>query len=541
MRRGKPAQLFRSRTSLLFTRNAKRRHKDICVAHAGRGTGGAQDARNGRGADAQLFPDFTCSQPFEIHLSHFGPVHYQTRTPADTARPARLCPQNASDLPCSPGNRAQDSKKPPPASHRDFKIIILLNPNHFLFSPSSIPPASMLLSSREGSMSTTKQIDANRQNAQRSTGPRSPAGKAASRFNALKSGIDAQAQIMPSEDPAQLETLAAEYRQRFDASAPECRMLVDTLIDCERTLRRLARAQPALWFHLARRSESEDMHPVPAEGRILFHGDKIFDRLQHRLNSVHRIYHSALKELQRPEDDAATQPSEVLAPPPEPPEIEVPDPAQPPSNQQPVIQIGFVPQFVVGQALPSANPAPTAADRPSRATLQPESNRQPVSQIGFVPQSVVGQALPPANPAPTAADRPSEAHPQPPSNQQPVCQTGFVPQSVVGQALPPADSTPVAPLPRSESPRRSTRAPSRSSCAPRQRFEEVEMALSAYRPAEVPVTVILTFLNSPVSSNEPMPTLPVPRLTSVACNAGTAWPSTVTWTTPVLASCVSLT
>ena len=59
----------------------------------------------------------------------------------------------------------------------------------------------------------------------------------------------------------------------------------------------------------------------------------------------------------------------------------------------------------------------------------------------------------------------------------------------------------------------------------------------AYRP----VTVILTFLNSPVSSNEPMPTLPGPRLTSVAWSAGTAWPSTVTWTTPVLASCVSCT
>jgi hypothetical protein len=201
-------------------------------------------------------------------------------------------------------------------------------------------------------MSTTKQIDANRQNAQRSTGPRSPAGKAASRFNALKSGIDARAQTMPNEDPAQLETLAAEYRQRFDASAPECRMLVDTLIDCEWTLRRLARAQPALWFYLARRTESEDMFAVPAEGRILFHGDKIFDRLQRRLNSVHRIYDNALKELQRLEETAATQPPEVPAPPPEPPEIEVLDPAQPPSDQQPATEIGFVPQSVVEQAVP---------------------------------------------------------------------------------------------------------------------------------------------------------------------------------------------
>jgi hypothetical protein len=72
-------------------------------------------------------------------------------------------------------------------------------------------------------MSTLKQIDANRQNAQRSTGPRTPAGKAASRFNALKSGIDAQAQVIPGEDPAQLEALLAEYQERFDASVPERR------------------------------------------------------------------------------------------------------------------------------------------------------------------------------------------------------------------------------------------------------------------------------------------------------------------------------
>jgi len=78
-------------------------------------------------------------------------------------------------------------------------------------------------------MSTTQQINANRQNAQRSTGPRSPEGKAVSRFNALKSGIDAQAQVIPGEDPAGLEALVAEYQERFDTSTPECRMLVDTM------------------------------------------------------------------------------------------------------------------------------------------------------------------------------------------------------------------------------------------------------------------------------------------------------------------------
>ena len=52
---------------------------------------------------------------------------------------------------------------------------------------------------------------------------------------------------------------------------------------------------------------------------------------------------------------------------------------------------------------------------------------------------------------------------------------------------------------------------------------------------------IVTFLNSPVSSNEPGPVLPHPRLRSTACKAGTSLPSTITSTAPVTASCVSFT
>ena len=46
-------------------------------------------------------------------------------------------------------------------------------------------------------MATEKQIAANRRNAAKSTGPRSPEGKARSSMNALKSGVDAEAEIIP--------------------------------------------------------------------------------------------------------------------------------------------------------------------------------------------------------------------------------------------------------------------------------------------------------------------------------------------------------
>ena len=182
-------------------------------------------------------------------------------------------------------------------------------------------------------MATLKQIDANRQNAQRSTGPRSPGGKAVSRFNALKSGIDAQAQVIPGEDPAQLEALLAEYQERFDTSVPERRMLVDTLVVCDWLFRRLNRAEASFWQYEAWRTESSFLSNKHPEGRVLFFGDKVFDRLQRRVNAIHRNYDRALKELKSLE--AADQPPETPAPPPE--------PAQPQSNQQPIPHIGFVP------------------------------------------------------------------------------------------------------------------------------------------------------------------------------------------------------
>ena len=58
-------------------------------------------------------------------------------------------------------------------------------------------------------MTTDKQRAANRRNAAQSTGPRTSAGKAASRGNALKHGLCAEAMLLPGEEAADLEALRA--------------------------------------------------------------------------------------------------------------------------------------------------------------------------------------------------------------------------------------------------------------------------------------------------------------------------------------------
>src|SRR5690348_8883320 len=112
-------------------------------------------------------------------------------------------------------------------------------------------------------MSSIRQIEANRRNSQLSTGPRTPEGKAISRFNALKSGINAQAQIIPGEDPAELEALLAEYEDQFQPAAALQRFLVDSLVAADWQLRRLRRVEADLWSHQISRQEISGSEPPP--------------------------------------------------------------------------------------------------------------------------------------------------------------------------------------------------------------------------------------------------------------------------------------
>src|SRR4051812_28940705 len=96
-------------------------------------------------------------------------------------------------------------------------------------------------------MPSDKQVAANRRNAQKSTGPRSAEGKAASSRNALKTGIDAKAFLMGDENPEALHLLSTEYYERFCPVTPEERHFVDTLVRDEWLTRRLHQVESETW------------------------------------------------------------------------------------------------------------------------------------------------------------------------------------------------------------------------------------------------------------------------------------------------------
>ena len=96
-------------------------------------------------------------------------------------------------------------------------------------------------------MPSQSQIETNRRNSQKSTGPRSSEGKAKTRFNALKFGIHAKSQVIPGEDPAELEAIVEQYRREMEPSSRRKVVLVNALIAFDWQLQRLRKAEAQLW------------------------------------------------------------------------------------------------------------------------------------------------------------------------------------------------------------------------------------------------------------------------------------------------------
>ncbi len=91
---------------------------------------------------------------------------------------------------------------------------------------------------------SVKQIEANRKNALRSTGPKTPKGKQASRLNGLKHGLRAKEAIIPGqEDAADFETMLTELREDLKPEGHMESHLVEQIGMDELRLRRVHRAE----------------------------------------------------------------------------------------------------------------------------------------------------------------------------------------------------------------------------------------------------------------------------------------------------------
>lgn len=111
-------------------------------------------------------------------------------------------------------------------------------------------------------MASEKQVQANRRNALKGTGPKTPEGKAAIKLNARTHGLLSQEVLLPGEDEEALKELDENLRAELQPLGELENMLVDRIIAAHWRLRRLGRVEAGiftwqLYGELAERAQQE--------------------------------------------------------------------------------------------------------------------------------------------------------------------------------------------------------------------------------------------------------------------------------------------
>jgi hypothetical protein len=111
-------------------------------------------------------------------------------------------------------------------------------------------------------MTSKKKAQANRQNALKSTGPKTPEGKDAVRLNAMKHGLLCQEVLLPGEDEEALRELSEHLWTELKPVGEMENLLVDRIIASHWRLRRLGRVEAGIFAweryeELAERAERE--------------------------------------------------------------------------------------------------------------------------------------------------------------------------------------------------------------------------------------------------------------------------------------------
>jgi hypothetical protein len=162
-------------------------------------------------------------------------------------------------------------------------------------------------------MSSSKQIDANRKNALRSTGPKTPEGKAAVARNAIKHGLLARDLVLPGEQRQDCEAVFAALAQDLQPAGATEEFLVQQMASAQWRLQRFTRIETGLLDYSMtrllkneRRDGEEPEDPTPEEQYqhdTLIMGNAFswedFWKVARYENQIRRSFYKALEELRR--------------------------------------------------------------------------------------------------------------------------------------------------------------------------------------------------------------------------------------------------
>jgi hypothetical protein len=223
-------------------------------------------------------------------------------------------------------------------------------------------------------MASEKQTAANRRNARKSSGPKTPDGKARSAQNATRHGLLAREAVLPEEDRQAYLDLLAELRAQFLPADPVEEFLLRDMVSAQWRLLRLTRIETGYFtvrMEHMRKLEYGEEADEPANShdeqtRLFGHllarssSDPLATLARHE-NSLRRAFYKALAAFQkRREQNEPNSPGTTPGSRPAEPPAPAPDPAPATSAPEPAPQ---------SRALFLLKPPPTAPVRfpsPSR-------------------------------------------------------------------------------------------------------------------------------------------------------------------------------
>ena len=157
-------------------------------------------------------------------------------------------------------------------------------------------------------MSTEAQIEANRRNALKSTGPKTSEGKSLVRWNAMRHGIYSPVMLLPGEDKEAFDRLRQSYLELYKPSNQAEFFLVARLILAAWRLTRMAGMEVRVVCQRSReRAEwmKDDANPLPDTDDIAkaymadCENGRSITAIARYQASLERSYYKALHELEK--------------------------------------------------------------------------------------------------------------------------------------------------------------------------------------------------------------------------------------------------
>jgi hypothetical protein len=203
----------------------------------------------------------------------------------------------------------------------------------------------------------------NRANAQLSTGPTTPQGKATSSLNALKTGLTGRTILLPGDDVAVYTEHCSQFKALYQPLGPQEAALVQSLADTEWRLRRIPALELAIFalgtvrFADEFANEAPELRPGLIELQTYLVYEKQLFNLQIQESRLRRQREKDRAELATLQKDRAqaeadhARPAQSIEPQAPMPHTTFPEPAQ--------LRGGFEFSTVAGQSLPASLPCPS--------------------------------------------------------------------------------------------------------------------------------------------------------------------------------------